>query len=64
MQYRIDYYLHGKKVADDPPVTFSIEEAVRAARRGLIRYEARYARIVDPDKADKVVEVIHRDVLP
>jgi hypothetical protein len=63
MTYRIDYYSHDKKVGD-ASAPRSIEEAVYAARKGLIRNQAHYARIVDPDRADKVVKLVHRDVLP
>jgi hypothetical protein len=63
MPYRIDYYLHDKKIgyAQAPE---SIQTAVSAARLGLLRHQAHYARIVDPEKCDKIVELIHRDVLP
>ena len=60
MPYRIDYYLHDKKVGDSQ-APFPIEKAVNAARKGLVRYQAHYARIVDPDSADKVVQLIHRE---
>jgi hypothetical protein len=62
MSFRIDYYLHDKKVADsDAP--FSIEKAVYTARNGLHRHKAHYAKIVDPNRPTKVVELVHRDVL-
>ena len=63
MPYRIDYYLHDKKVGDSQ-APFPIEKAMNAARKGLLRCQAHYARIVDPDRADKVVHIIHRDERP
>jgi hypothetical protein len=63
MSYRIDYYLHDKKVADSL-APFSLEKAVQAAKKGMLRHRAHYARIVDPDRADKMVELIHQDEWP
>jgi len=63
MPYRIEYYSHDKKVGD-ALASFSIADAVQAAKRGLIRRQAQYARIVDPDRDDRVVGLVHREIQP
>lgn len=60
MPYWIEYYSHDKKVGD-ALAPFSIADAMKAAKRGLVRRQAQYARIVDPDRAGKVVGLVHRD---
>ena len=62
-QYRIDYFLDDKKVAD-LTASLDAENIMIVARRGLSRNHAHYARIVDPERADKLVGLVHKDVRP
>jgi hypothetical protein len=63
MSYRIDYYSDGNKVAD-LYVSPIMENAVKLALNGIAAYKARYAEIVDLNKAGKVVELIQCELRP
>ena len=63
MSLRIYYYDNEKRL-DAVPAPPSLAEAVRVAREGLIRHNARYAHIVDLTQGFHPVEMVHRDVLP
>lgn len=62
MALRIDYYVGDQKLMDAPAPP-SLSDAVRAAREGLVKHNARYAKIIDPGRGIEPVEMVHRDVL-
>ena len=63
MTLRIYYYDAAQRLgaAPAPP---SLEDAVRVAREGLVKHNARYAHIIDLAQGFNPVEMVHRDVLP
>jgi len=63
MTLRIYYYDASTRLGATPAPP-SLADAVRAAREGLIKHNARYAHIVDLSKGFNPVEMVHRDVLP
>jgi len=60
----IEYYSGDKKLCAVRAPTASILDAIEAARDGLLQHNARHARVIDVDRGGKLVEMIHRDVLP
>ena len=63
MNLRIEYY-SGEQKLSAMPAAPSVPDAVRAAQEGLVKHNARYARIVDLNKGARLVEMVHKDVRP
>ena len=63
MNLRIYYYDAAKRLSAAPAPP-SLADAVRVAREGLIKHNARYAHIIDLTQGFNPVEMVHRDVLP
>jgi hypothetical protein len=63
MNLRIDFYV-GEQKLSAVPAPPSVQDAIRAAREGLVSHNARYARIVDLNKDARLVEMVHQDVRP
>ena len=60
----IEYYSGEQKLCAVPVPSISLPDAVAAAREGLTRHNARYARVVDLGRQNKLVGLVHRDVRP
>ena len=60
----IEYYSGEQRVCTVRSASVHIPQAIAAAREGLLHYQARYANLIDIDRDNKLVGMVHRDVLP
>ena len=63
MSFWIDYYAGDQKLGAVIGGS-NFQDAKRIAREGLLKHNARFAKVVDPSSVPERMEIVHRDVLP